>query len=73
MSDLYDKIKEDLRPPGPELSQHKLQVLHLVSLRGQQTTFSLSLSCTEVLPRNPISSNEERNGRVQPFQYEPFK
>jgi hypothetical protein len=36
---------------GPELSQYKLQVLHLVSLRGQQTTFSLAQlyrSCTEV-------------------------
>jgi hypothetical protein len=40
----------NLRPPGPELSQYKLQMLHLVSLRGQQTTFSLAQlyrSCTE--------------------------
>jgi hypothetical protein len=36
--------------PGPEPSQYKLQVLYLVSLRGQQTTLSLAQlyrSCTE--------------------------
>jgi|HubBroStandDraft_2_1064218.scaffolds.fasta_scaffold122952_3 hypothetical protein len=32
----------NLRPPGPELSQYKLQVLYLVSLRDQQTTISLA-------------------------------
>jgi len=40
----------NLRPPGPELSQSKLQVLYLVSLRGQQASFSLAQlyrSCTE--------------------------
>ena len=41
----------NLRPPGPELSQYKLQVLHLVSLREQNTTFSLAQlyrTCTDL-------------------------
>jgi hypothetical protein len=39
----------NLRPPGPELSQCKLQVLYLVSLRNSKPIF-LSLSCTELVP-----------------------
>jgi hypothetical protein len=41
----------NLRPPGPELSQYKLQVLYLVSLREQSTTFSLAQlyrTCTDI-------------------------
>jgi hypothetical protein len=40
----------NLRPPGPELWNYKLQVLYLVSLREQRTSFSLAQlyrSCTE--------------------------
>src|SRR5580700_9299126 len=40
----------NLRPPGPEPRNYKLQGLYLVSLRRQQTTFSLAQlyrSCTE--------------------------
>jgi hypothetical protein len=32
----------NLRPPGPELCNYKLQVLYLVSLRDRRTHFSLS-------------------------------
>ena len=41
----------NLRPPGPELSQYKLQALYLVSLREQRTSFSLAQvyrSCTDL-------------------------
>ena len=44
----------NLRPPGPELSRYKLQVLYLVSLRAQQTSLSivqLYRSCTEKPPK----------------------
>jgi putative addiction module antidote len=40
----------NLRPPGPELWKYQLQVLYLVSLREQHTSFSLAQlyrSCTE--------------------------
>jgi len=46
--------RSDKLLPGPELSQYKLQVLLLVSLRGQQAIFSLSQlhrSCTEKFGR----------------------
>src|ERR1700722_19169599 len=50
--DLKWSGREDLnlRPPGPELWKYKVQLLYLVSLREQRTSFSLAQlyrSCTE--------------------------
>jgi hypothetical protein len=45
-----DRVGLNLRSPGPELWNYKLQVLYLVSLREQRTLFSLAQlyrSCTE--------------------------
>ena len=59
----------NLRPPGPELSQYKLQVLYLVSLRGQRTMFFLAQlyrSCTEQshegIPSRDARGARKRNG-----------
>jgi hypothetical protein len=41
----------NLRPPGPEPSQRKFQVLYLVSLRVSKPTFSLAQlyrTCTDI-------------------------
>src|SRR5215470_1059230 len=56
LSAVVDPRKDlNLRPPGPEQQNHKFQVLHLVSLRNQNSVLSLaqlSRSCTE--PSIPI-------------------
>ena len=41
----------NLRPPGPELWKYKLQVLYLVSLREQRTSFSLARDLVLNSPR----------------------
>jgi len=47
-----------VRPPGPEPWNYKLQVLYLVSLRGQKSILPLAQlyrSCTEGLPNEAAS------------------
>ena len=59
----------NLRPPGPELSQYKFQVLHLVSLRDQKALFSLAQlyrSCTEA-PAHPFTTADPRSKPISIF------
>src|SRR5580704_13972420 len=53
MSKLEWSGREDLnlRPPGPEDEQVKIQVLHLVSLRSKKPVFLSPLSRTPVVPK----------------------